>query len=153
MSVTTPSSPICVDANLLVPRAVGGTNPPVPDLLALWKRWDDDGRRYVAPFLLRYEVTNAFHRMVHLGDITANAGRVALRAALAVPIILYTDEDLHERALDIAGRFRLPAAYDSHYLALADRLGVEFWTADKKLYNSVSTSLPWVRLAGGQSPP
>ena len=123
------------------------------DLLALWQRWDHDGRRYVAPFLLRYEVTNAFHRMVYRGDITAHAGLVALKAALAVPITSYSDDDLHERALDFAGRFRLPAAYDSHYLALAEKLGVEFWTADKTLFNSVSATLPWVKLAEEQSSP
>ena len=70
-----------------------------------------------------------------------------------MPISLYTDDDLHDRAMDFAGRFRLPAAYDSHYLALADRLGVEFWTADQKLYNTVSAALPWVKLAAGQSSP
>jgi len=35
--------------------------------------------------------------------------------------------------LDLAARFSLPAIYDAHYLALAERLGSEFWTADRRL--------------------
>lgn len=38
------------------------------------------------------------------------------------------------------------ATYDAHYLALADQLGAEFWTTDRKLVRAVQPSLPWVRL-------
>jgi predicted nucleic acid-binding protein len=48
--------------------------------------------------------------------------------------------------LDLADRFALPAAYDAHYLALADWLGGEFWTADRRLAKAVGEALPWVRL-------
>jgi predicted nucleic acid-binding protein len=51
-------------------------------------------------------------------------------------------------ALVIAGRFTLPATYEAHYLALAERFGVEFCTTDRRLFNTVSASLPWVRLVG-----
>ena len=50
------------------------------------------------------------------------------------------------RALDLAERFSLPAAYDAHYLALADWLGGEFWTADRRLARAVHDELPWVRV-------
>jgi hypothetical protein len=43
-----------------------------------------------------------------------------------------------------AVRLILPgAAYDSFYLGLAERLGCELWTADRRLRNAVD--LPWVR--------
>jgi predicted nucleic acid-binding protein len=48
--------------------------------------------------------------------------------------------------LALAERFSLPAAYDAHYLALADWLGGEFWTADRKLVRAVEDELPWVRV-------
>ncbi len=38
--------------------------------------------------------------------------------------------------------------YDAHYLALAARLGAEFWTADQRLVNTVQSALPWVRFVG-----
>jgi len=31
-------------------------------------------------------------------------------------------------------------------LALAERLGAEFWTADRRLCQAVAARLPWVRL-------
>jgi len=38
------------------------------------------------------------------------------------------------------------AVYDAHYLALAERLGAEMWTADRRLCQAVGAALPWVRL-------
>ena len=35
---------------------------------------------------------------------------------------------------------------DAHYLALAQRLGAEFWTADRRLVQAVQATLPWVNL-------
>jgi predicted nucleic acid-binding protein len=67
---------------------------------------------------------------------------------MLLPIALFADADLHLEALSVAGRFGLKASYDAHYLALADRLGVEFWTADRRLANTISSSLPWVRFVG-----
>ena len=67
--------------------------------------------------------------------------------ALSLPIELRTDADLHVRATDLAARFGLPAAYDAHYLALAERLGAPLWTTDRRLVNSVQAALPWVQLA------
>jgi predicted nucleic acid-binding protein len=98
--------------------------------------------------LIRYEVTNALHRLRQAGDASEGATQDALRSALALPIRLYNGEDLHSAALAFAARFSLPAAYDAHYLALADRLGADFWTTDRRLANSVRPALPWVRLVG-----
>ena len=39
-----------------------------------------------------------------------------------------------------------PEAYDTQYLAVAEREGCEFWTTDSRLYNSVHHTLPWVQL-------
>jgi predicted nucleic acid-binding protein len=74
--------------------------------------------------------------------------RLALRAALSLPLRLYGEPELHARALDLAERLSLPAAYDAHYLALADWLGAEFWTADQRLVRAVQDELPWVRAVG-----
>jgi predicted nucleic acid-binding protein len=59
---------------------------------------------------------------------------------------LYGEEQLHRRALALAERFALPAAYDAHDLALAYWLGGEFWTADRRLVQAVGDELPWVRV-------
>jgi len=52
------------------------------------------------------------------------------------------------RAFELAARFRRPAAYDAHYLALADYLECPLWTADQRLYNAVRADFPRIRWLG-----
>ena len=46
---------------------------------------------------------------------------------------------------------RLLAAYDSHYLALAERKECELWTADMRLWHSTRGKLAWLRWLGDYS--
>ena len=142
------SSPICIDANLIFRRYVEPDNEPVQ---RLWREWETTGQALVAPRLIGYELTNALHRVRRAGLISTDTARVALSLALELPIAYSHAPEDHAAALDFAARFNLPAAYDAHYLALADRLGAEFWTGDQRLVNTVGRSLPWVRLAGSTS--
>lgn len=137
------NSSLCVDANLVI-RLIA-----VPEdafVQQVWEQWAADHRQIVAPTLLYCEVSNALYRYQHAGMLSPSTVRIALKAAFALPVRLYGDEDLHHRALALAGRFSLPAAYDAHYLALADWLGGEFWTADRKLSQAVHDDLPWVHI-------
>jgi len=134
----------CVDANLVI-RLVA--DPADRTIQALWEGWNSEPCRLAAPSLLPYEVTNALYRYYKLGVLSQASVRLALRAALALPVELHEDEALHAAALDLAERLSLPAAYDAHYLALAERLGGDFWTADGRLARAVQGELPWVHLA------
>lgn len=136
-------SPVCCDANIvvrLITRSDAGASSD------LWSRWRDEGRRIVAPLLLRYEVTNAFHRLQHAGQLTTATTTTFLQTALALPIDYSTDDSLHARAGAFARRFNRPAAYDAHYLAVAEAIDAEFWTTDERLFNAVRHELPWVNL-------
>lgn len=138
------SSLICVDANLVVRLLASPSDDAVR---LLWSQWRTARIQLVAPELLRYEVTNAFHRLSLAAPRNRAEVRNGLSDALALPIEMFNEEWLHESALDFAERFRLKAAYDSRYLALADRLACPFWTADRRLYNAVGRALPWVQFA------
>jgi predicted nucleic acid-binding protein len=140
------SSIACVDASLTVPFVAGRRNSAVE---GLWERWRDERTGLVAPRLIRYEVVNGIHRLQHTGAISKDAAWEGIRTLLELPFTLYDDDHLHERAVRIASDFSLAAAYDAHYLALAHHLECEFWTADKRLFNSVHHKLPWVRLLSG----
>jgi predicted nucleic acid-binding protein len=135
---------LCVDANLVI-RLV--TDPADDSIQRMWEQWDDERQQLVAPTLLYYEVANALHRYQRLGFMGATSVQLALEAALALPLELHYEADLHWRALDLASRLSLPAAYDAHYLALAELLGCEFWTLDRRLARAVQAALPWVHLA------
>ena len=135
---------LCVDASLVV-RLVA--DPADESTQQLWQGWDTAGRQLAAPTLLYYEVTNALYRYYKLGVMSMPSVRLALKAARALPVRVDSPSGLHRRALDLAERFSLPATYDAHYLALAEWLEAEFWTADGRLARAVQPSLSWVHLA------
>ena len=135
-------SPICVDASLVL-RLLGAGAYDAP-VVQLWRGWHENGRSLVAPALLYYEVSNALHRYAAHGELLPQEAAEALEAALGLDIALTGDADLHRRALELAQRLSLPATYDAHYLALAERLGAEFWTSDRQLARAVQPALPWV---------
>ena len=74
--------------------------------------------------------------------VGASAVQLAFKAALALPLILYGEPDLHGRALEMASRLTLPTAHDAYYLALTELPEGEFWTADGRLARTVQGSLP-----------
>ena len=137
------STKICVDANIVV-RLVAPD--PDRDVFNLWRAWRKEGTELVAPSLIRFEVTNTFHRMRLAGNVDDDLADTLLSLALDLPITLFGDAWLHQDALALAGKFRLEAAYDAHYVALARHLGAELWTLDKRLYNTVHPYLDFVRL-------
>lgn len=138
---------VCVDASVVVPLVT--RRPEGSPFAEAWRRLHDRGQKPVAPALLLYEVANALHRYAAGGMLLAEEASNALEAVLGLDIELHGDAQLHRRALALAGELGLPAAYDAHYLALAESLGAEFWTADRRLCQAVAARLPWVRLLEG----
>jgi predicted nucleic acid-binding protein len=134
---------LCIDANVIVPYVTGTPNEPVE---RAWDAWLAAREQFVAPLLVRYEVTNAVWRYCRAGVLSIETAREAIDATLALRVTLSSDANDHLRALELAAQLNRPATYDAHYLALAERLGVEFWTADERLYNATRHALPWVRL-------
>lgn len=135
------SSTVCVDASIVIQRVVSNA---AEDL---WETWTQSGVRLIAPTLLYYEVTNGLYRYLKAGIFSLETVEKTLRAAMALPIELVGEADLHQRAKDLAAKYNLPAAYDAHYLALAEPLEVELWTADARLFNAVQPfGIEWVKL-------
>lgn len=139
------STSICVDANVVI-RLVAPN--PDYDVFDLWQAWRSAGHQILAPTLLRFEATNAFHRMSLAGNIEPDLANELLALVLDLPITYVSDPWLHHEALALARRFGLNASYDAHYVALAHHLGVQLWTLDRRLYNSVHSHLDFVRLIG-----
>jgi predicted nucleic acid-binding protein len=70
----------------------------------------------------------------------------SLELALELPIHLVNEANLHQRAREIAMQYNLPATYDAHYLALAEWMDIELWTADMRLVNTLKPfKLDWVK--------
>jgi len=145
-----PRSQVCVDANIVVALVTAERFSRAA--FALWQELTKKDWQPVAPSLLRYEVTSALHRKIVRGAMTSEDARQALREALALDIRYLDPPDLSLRAFELAARFKWPAAYDAHYLALADHLSCPFWTADERFYNTVHADFPHVRWLGDHQP-
>ncbi|MSP14026.1 MAG: PIN domain-containing protein [Chloroflexi bacterium] len=135
---------ICVDANLVIRLVV---KPQDMAIHQIWETWTRERHALVAPRLLLYEVTNVIYLSYKRQTLSATAARSALDTILALPIRIEDTPQIHILALEMAGRFKLSAAYDAHYLAVAQYLGAEFWTSDQRLFQAVQPILTWVKLA------
>jgi predicted nucleic acid-binding protein len=113
--------------------------------------WADAGVELAAPDLWAYEVTAIVHKCVRQGRLAPADGVETLKRMLSLPIRLVRSDALHARALEVAGRLQLPAAYDAHYLAVAQSEGAEFWTLDERLYNAIKRDAPWAHWVGETS--
>jgi predicted nucleic acid-binding protein len=70
--------------------------------------------------------------------------RQAFDALESMSIQLIHDPTIHVEAVDIARAFGHSASYDAHYLAVALRHQIDFWTCDRRLANSVRGLYGWV---------
>ena len=99
----------------------------------------------VTPPLLPIEVANIIRQRLRRRQLQLGAARTLLAQFLAVPISLQVPQGLYDRALVLADEYALPAIYDAHYVALAELLKVELWTADQRLLRTLGNRLPLVR--------
>ncbi len=118
----------------------------------LVRRWDDEGSRLAAPQLMSFEVANALHRRVARGDFAVDVAAGLMEDLMSFGIAFHHGTELHRRALELASLLQQGAVYDAHYLALAESLGCELWTADRRFHQAVSAhidSVNWIGAFGG----
>jgi predicted nucleic acid-binding protein len=132
---------LVVDASFAVRLILPGADQPAYQRQA--SRWTAEGIELVAPTLWLYEMTSALSKVVRSGDLEPDEARAALDLTLGLGLHLVPpDEALARSAFEWTLRLGRGAAYDSFYLALAERLGCALWTADRRLRNAVD--LPWL---------
>jgi predicted nucleic acid-binding protein len=134
---------VVVDANILFRALVMPPPNPYQDLLL---RWQTDSTELVAPTLIRYEIANALWQEEKNKALVAAESDLALRLFNALQVRVDDDPADQETALAFARRYQMRGTYDPHYLAVAQRLDCDFWTADLRLFNSVNAHLNWVRM-------
>ena len=123
---------VVVDANLCVALII-----PLPYSEAAakkWLSWETDRVSLYAPFLWEYEVVSA------------------LRKAIVAGLINREDTESVLQRLFILGVETVPPdikLHDGQYLALAEALRADLWTADKRLIDVLkSQNLPWLHWIG-----
>jgi len=107
------------------------------------------GAEVSAPSLLWLEVSNVLLTGIRRGRWDGAAADSAFALIMQMPIRTADIPADRERAFELARRYDNWPVCDMVYVALAERLGTEFYTADDRLRARLR-HLPWVRgLAGG----
>ena len=139
------NSLVVVDASLALKWLVQEEHSDKAD--ALGRLWASQGTRRMAAYLMAVEVANALHRRVVRGEMSVHDGIRLSQRLLSSGFELHETPNLHGRALEVAGQLNQGAIYDAHYLALAETLDCEMWTADEKFYRAASPvfdSVHWI---------
>lgn len=140
------SDMVVVDASLALKWVLSESDSSIA--IALLSKWNIANTEVIAPALFIYEATNILYRQVVTGKLTFNETKRLLSKLLSIGMVLDFSHynDISTQAMEFSHRFGLPAAYDAHYLALAERNQCEYWTADTRLWNAIAGKLKWVRL-------
>lgn len=141
---------ICIDAGVSIKQVV-------PEeysdrAAALWEHTIEAEWKIIAPALFWFEVTAVLRKKVYRRTLTPAEGELALTTALEANVHIISLPDLHWRAWKLADSFQQPTAYDAHYLALAEALQCDFWTADERLFNAVKDAASWAKWLGKFDP-
>lgn len=101
----------------------------------------------IAPTLFDYEVINALKGAVVRKRIDEAYALSAISDLMAYDIVRRDLRSLHISAFQLACRYQRPS-YDASYLALAQTLGLDFYTGDKRMFNAVSNAFAWMKWIG-----
>ena len=137
---------LVVDASIVVKWLIKEEH--TPEALSALESWKNNGVRVSAPYFMLAEVTNALHRRVRRAELSMDTAFGMLDYLKSLGIELYETEGLHHRALELASQLNQGAVYDSHYLALAESLGCDIWTADQRLQRTAGPLSPNVHWLG-----
>ena len=139
------SNTVIVDTSIVIKWMIEEPDSDIATVLL--SRWISEDTVILAPVLLAYEISNVLYQRIRKGLITVKEAEQSLSYVLTNTVELDVPQDysLNIRATQLAHEFSLSAAYDAHYLALAEREHCEYWTADIKLLNATSKKLSWVR--------
>lgn len=100
----------------------------------------------IAPPHFVPEVSSAVYKRFQLGAVTAVEARRLLQNLGQFPVELKSPAELPARAFEIASQFRFNWIFDAFYVALAEIVGCELWTADAQLHRDVRAEHPNVHL-------
>lgn len=131
-----------VDASILVDLVapdVPGDGP-----AALLVRKLAAGGEILAPALLWLETSNALLTGIRQGRWGGAAADAAAAELDRMPLRAADIPADRVRAFELARRYDNWPVYDMVYVALAERVGTEFYTADERLRERLAR-LPWVR--------
>jgi predicted nucleic acid-binding protein len=139
------SGVVVIDASLAVKWLVREVHS--DKAYALARSWAREEVYPMAPYLMPVEVANALYRRVIREEVSLQEATSLLDALLSTGIELREPPSVHVKAMELAAELKQDAVHDAHYLALAEALNCELWTADERFYRAASsghTQVKWI---------
>ena len=129
---------------LILPHPLGGA---VEQRMRHWKR---EYYRLVSPCFMPVEVVSALRQAVYAGKFDSRQALEAVEIVMSLGIEWMTPGgDGLQSALRWAERLGQSKAYDAQYVALAEQLGAELWSADQRLINALKEQgITWAHWVG-----
>jgi len=90
------------------------------------------------PTLIYYELNNLLKTAINTLRIDRDLANQAYKGFLSLNLISYSTSELLVSTLEKAVEFNI-SSYDASYLALAEYLRIDFYTADEKFLNTVKS--------------
>ena len=137
---------VVVDASIAVKWAVAEEGS--EGARTLLRSWLAAGIQPVAPSWFTCEIANILHRKALVGDLSFADALDAYDDILAFTTILSESVTDGRRAMYIARQIAQRQSYDAQYLALAERIGAEYWTDDRRFVASAAEAFPAVKRLG-----
>jgi len=107
----------------------------------------EQGRfRFIVPRLFYYEIVNAVHIAVRRKRITEEEGRDIIKDTLYLQMTVSDSPEILQNAYRFARKYNI-SVYDAVYLSAAKENSSDFYTADRKLYETLKgkeNSVRWV---------
>lgn len=135
---------ICVDASVAAKWLMREVDRPLA--LSLRTQHLGEGGAFVAPLQFPGEMASAIYKRTRGAQLTEQNARLLVAEIPDLGVQLIDHRDTVPAALEIALRFNLKWIYDAFYLALAEIVGCEMWTADATLHRAVHPAFTNVRL-------
>ncbi len=135
------SEPICVDASVILSLVLDEELSDRVD--ALWNAWSVEGRRLVAPRVIRFEVGGLLERKMKSGQLGNDLVRMSVSAAESLIASVEQPEITGglRTAWDMAEQYRL-RILDACYFAVARQENAELWTLDQELAKRAGGKMP-----------
>lgn len=118
-----------------------------------FRLWDERGIEICVPVFFFSEVMNVIRTRVYRNLLSESEGDQVFEVFKLLPALPLATTLPFQEAWDFAKLRHLAQTYDAEYLALAQREGCEFWTADRNLLNALGTARPiWIQAIGTSVP-
>jgi len=139
--------PICIDSNVAVRWMF--REPGYEHAEEFLKAYVAGSMTFVVPEHFHLECASAAYHKA-LSGVPSDKVALALVQLGGVGVVTWPIVDLMTRLVEIAMLAEV-TAWDAAYVAVAELVGCEFWTADAQLVRRASVHFPFVRHLGADS--